>query len=93
MAKLGFADRKTEPPKDVPEMFKFLATLMSATVNNEVEFENARLASNLASRIIELMQADTRMKAVAISTHRQLTKEGFAMIDMEPTVQSGSEKT
>lgn len=88
--KLGFGDRKTEPPKDVPGMISFLAEMMSATVNNEVELENVKVASNIASRIIELMQADTRMKAVAISTQRQISAAGYPLIQMENTLPASS---
>jgi hypothetical protein len=86
--KLGFSDRKTEAPQNMPELISFLSTLLSATVNNEVELETAKTASNIADRIIQAVQADTRMKAVAIATQRSISSgnqgEGYALIDMAP---------
>jgi hypothetical protein len=54
---------------------------MSAAINNEVELDNARLALNASTRIIEALQADTRMKAVAAASGRQLSQGGWAMIE------------
>ena len=85
--KLGFSDRKTTPPKDLPELMSFLGVLLSATVNNEVDIETARTASNIADRMIQVLQADTRMKVAAIATQRLLSSgEGFKMIEMEKPV-------
>lgn len=86
--KLGFSDRKTTPPQNMQELVLFLSTLLSATVNNEVDTETARTASNIADRMIQAVQADTRMKAIAISTNRTLSQgNGFAMIELEKVAQ------
>lgn len=71
---------------------------MVAAINNEVEVENAKLALNAATRIVEVWQADTRMKALAIATNRALTAAGtWATIDVEPKLinneQAGVEST
>lgn len=80
--KLGFSDRKTTAPESMAELLKFLSTLMSATVNNEVDLDTARTASNIADRIIQGIQADTRMKAVAIATGRQVSQSsGYTLIE------------
>lgn len=87
-SKLGFSDRKTVAPQNMPELISFLSTLLSATVNNEVELETAKTASNIADRIIQAVQADTRMKAIAVATKRSISGgnkgEGYALIDMAP---------
>ncbi|MBL0142619.1 MAG: hypothetical protein IPP91_11100 [Betaproteobacteria bacterium] len=87
MAKLGFADRKTEAPTDMRGLVALLSSVMSASINNEIDLDNARVALNAATRIVEALQADTRMKAVALSSGRTLTSaNGFAMIEMEKAV-------
>lgn len=77
MAKLGFSDRKvTTAPKNAQELMALLSTIMVAAINNEVEFDNAKLALNAATRIVEVWQADTRMKALALAANRQITTTG-----------------
>lgn len=49
---------------------------MAAAINNEVNLENAKVAINSATRIVDVWQADTRMKAIAIAAGRQLTHTG-----------------
>jgi hypothetical protein len=49
-AKLGFADRKTTAPTDIPSLLKLLAEVMSASINNEIDLDNARTALNAATR-------------------------------------------
>lgn len=84
MAKLGFADRKTAAPQNIQELVGLLATVMSAALNNEVDLENAKVALNSATRMIDAIQADTRMKAVAVGIGRQVTAgSGWALIEME----------
>jgi len=70
--KLGFGDRKTSAPKGPEEVAELLGQIMSAALNNEVDLDNANVALNAATRIVEVMQADTRMKALAIATHRTI---------------------
>lgn len=73
---LGFANRRTEAPKNLPELVSFLATIMSASVNNDVNLDNARVALNAATRIVDAIQADTRMKAVAAATGKVIEAVG-----------------
>lgn len=82
--KLGFAENKTKPPKDMAELLNFLSNLLSATVNHEVDIEVAKTASNITDRIIQAIQADTRMKALAIaSAHKLSDTGGFATISLD----------
>lgn len=81
MNKLGFGDNKTVAPTDPAGHIAFLAKLMSAAINNEVDLDAARVALTASTRIIEVIQADTRMKAVAIATRSQLSGEGWKLID------------
>ena len=83
--KLGFGDNKTVAPQSTEQLIGFLATLMSAAINNSVDLESAKVALNAATRIIDAQQADTRMKALAITSNRMLTKAGgWELIDVEP---------
>jgi hypothetical protein len=81
--KLGFGDRKTVAPESPQELIVFLSNLMSSAINNEVDLDNARVALNAATRIVDVMQADTRMKAVAIATQRSIGRANFGLIEME----------
>ena len=83
--KLGFGDNKVSAPESTEDMIGLLARIMAAAVNNSVDLDNARVALNAATRIIDAQQADTRMKALAISANRQLSKnKGWELIDAEP---------
>lgn len=73
---LGFGDNKTYAPQNMGEMIGLLAQIMSHALNNTLEIENAKVALNAATRIIEAQQADTRMKALAIATGRLIEKSG-----------------
>lgn len=73
MPKLGFGERKTVAPKDLPGLVALLAELMSAAINNEVDLENARVALNAATRMVDAIQADTRMKAIAMAANRTVS--------------------
>jgi hypothetical protein len=53
-----------------------LSKIMAAAINNEVNLESAKVAINSATRIVDVWQADTRMKAIAIAANRQLTNSG-----------------
>ena len=72
---LGFGDNKVVAPRSMEEMIALLAQIMAHAVNNTVELENAKLALNAATRIIEATQADTRMKALAIAANRQIDSQ------------------
>lgn len=91
MAKLGFSDRKiTHIPQNAQDLMCLLSELMVASINNEVEIENAKLALNAATRIVEVWQADTRMKALAVASSRAITKSGrWDTIDADPKLISG----
>ena len=91
MAKLGFSDRKIlSAPNNAQELICLLSQLMVAAINNEVELENAKLALNAATRIVEVWQADTRMKALSIASNRAITKSGkWETIDSEPKLIEG----
>jgi hypothetical protein len=83
--KLGFGDRKTEAPTTPQELINFLSQIMSSAINNDVDLENARIALNASTRIVEVWQADTRMKALAIASGRLIDKsKGWSLIDDSP---------
>jgi len=85
---LGFGDNKVVAPENMQEMIGLLSQIMAHAVNNTLEIENAKLALNAATRIIEAQQADTRMKAIAISTGRIIEKaKGWELIGMEKEVE------
>lgn len=61
-----------------------LSQIMAAAVNNSIELENAKVALTAATRIIEVQQADTRMKALAITTNRMISNEnGWSLIKQD----------
>jgi hypothetical protein len=61
-----------------------LSKIMAAAINNEVNLESAKVAINSATRIVDVWQADTRMKAIAIAANRQLTNSvGWQTIEVE----------
>ena len=85
--KLGFQERKTVAPKNAIELMQLLSEVMSAALNNEVDLDNARVALTAASRIVEVWQADTRMKAIAIASGKTINQSsGFAVIDNEKSI-------
>lgn len=63
--KLGYGDRKTFAPQNSQELCQLLAQMMAASINGEIEPEQAKLALNAATRIVEVQQADTRMRVAA----------------------------
>ena len=82
--KLGFGDRKTSAPQSPQELMQLLSEVMSAALNNEIDIENAKLALNAATRIVEVWQADTRMKALALATNKEVIKvNGWQTVDTE----------
>ena len=83
--KLGFGDNKVETPDSMEAMIGLLARIMSNAINNTIEIDNAKLALNAATRIIEAQQADTRMKALAIASGRMIEKSsGWALVSAGP---------
>lgn len=86
--KLGHGDNKVDVPKSSEDIVVLLSRITAAALNNEVEPEAAKLALNAVTRIVEVIQADTRMKAVAIATHRTIDKSsGFGFIALEKRVE------
>lgn len=73
---LGFGDNKVQPPTSNEDVIVLLAKIMAHAINNTLELENAKVALNAATRIIEVQQADTRMKALAIATERSISRAG-----------------
>ena len=91
--KLGFGERKTAAPTTPQELIGFLSEIMSAAINNEVDLENARIALNASTRIVEVWQADTRMKALAIASGRLIEKSGgWSLIDDSPKLLNEGEQ-
>lgn len=83
--KLGFGERKVTAPGNPQELIGLLSQLMASAVNNEVDLDNARVALNAATRIVDVWQADTRMKALAISYGKTIVNaDGWQTIETEP---------
>lgn len=74
--KLGLKETKMEAPTNPQELCKFLSVLMAATVNYEVDIDNVKVALNAATRMVEVMQADTRMKVAAHMTGTRISEGG-----------------
>ena len=88
---LGFGDNKTIAPQNMGEMIGLLAQIMSHALNNTLEIENAKVALNAATRIIEAQQADTRMKALAIASGRAIEKaQGWQLVGLEKQIDKES---
>ena len=83
--KLGFGDKKVLAPETPQDLIALLSNIMASAINNEVDLENARIALNASTRIVEVWQADTRMKALAIASGRLIDKSGkWETLDTEP---------
>jgi hypothetical protein len=84
---LGFGDNKVIAPKCNEDVIVMLSQIMAAAVNNSIELENAKVALTAATRIIEVQQADTRMKALAITTQRIISSDkGWALVQQDHPV-------
>jgi hypothetical protein len=58
-------------PKTIPELTEALAAIMAGAINGDVKEGDARIALNAATRIIEVVQAETRIRALAhVTKHR-----------------------
>lgn len=80
--KLGLKDTKVEAPKNPQELCKFLSVLMAATINYDVDIDNVKVALNAATRMVEVMQADTRMKVAAHMTNTLISdSKGWASLE------------
>lgn len=81
---LGFGNNKVAAPQSNEQVIVVLSQIMAAAINNSIELENAKVALTAATRIIEVQQADTRMKALAISTNRMITNEnGWSLVKQD----------
>jgi hypothetical protein len=55
-------------PKNLPELTEALAYIMAGAINGDVKESEGRLALNAATRLIECVQAETRIRALAFAT-------------------------
>lgn len=55
-------------PSTIPELTQALASIMAGAINGDVKADEARIALNAATRIIEVVQAETRIRALASAT-------------------------
>lgn len=82
-----------KPPKTVPELRDALANIMAGAINGDVKMDEGRLALNAATRIIESVQAETRIRALAFAMRQQLPdslpldRPIFAAIPLDNTEQ------
>jgi len=52
-------------PKTTGELCEALANIMAGAINGDVRMEEGRLALNAATRIVEVVQAETRARKLA----------------------------
>jgi len=57
-----------KPPKTMHELTDALANIMAGAINGDVKESEARIALNAATRIVEAVQAETRVRALAFAT-------------------------
>lgn len=57
-----------KPPKSMHELTDALSYIMAGAINGDVKESEARIALNAATRIIEAVQAETRVRALAFAT-------------------------
>jgi len=55
-------------PKTLHELTEALSYIMAGAINGDVKADEARIALNAATRIIEAVQAETRVRALAFAT-------------------------
>lgn len=60
------------PPKTMHELTDALAHIMAGAINGDVKESEARIALNAATRIVEAVQAETRVRALAFATKTTL---------------------
>lgn len=61
-----------KPPKTMHELTNALAHIMAGAINGDVKESEGRLALNAATRIVEAVQAETRVRALAFATKTAL---------------------
>ena len=54
------------------ELTEALSFIMAGAVNGDIKESEARIALNAATRIIETVQAETRVRALAFATNQVL---------------------
>ena len=59
-------------PKSLHELTEALSNIMAGAINGDVKESEARIALNAATRIIEAVQAETRVRALAFATRQAL---------------------
>lgn len=59
-------------PKSMHELTEALSFIMAGAINGDVKESEARIALNAATRIIEAVQAETRVRALAFATNQTL---------------------
>lgn len=57
-------------PRTFPELNEALANIMAGAINGDVKPDEARIALNAATRLIESVQAETRVRALAFATRQ-----------------------
>ena len=55
-------------PKTLHELTEALSYIMAGAINGDVKADEGRMALNAATRIVEVIQAETRVRALAFST-------------------------
>ena len=59
-------------PKTMHELTEALSFIMAGAINGEIKETDARIALNAATRIIEAVQAETRVRALAFATKQTI---------------------
>lgn len=59
-------------PRTMPQLREALGTIMAGAANGQIDQDNARVALNAATRIIESVQAETRVRALAFASRQVL---------------------
>ncbi len=59
-------------PKSMHELTEALSYIMAGAINGDVKESEARIALNAATRIVEAVQAETRVRALAFATKQTL---------------------
>jgi hypothetical protein len=60
-------------PKTLHELTEALSYIMAGAINGDVKADEARIALNAATRIIEAVQAETRVRALAFATKQVIS--------------------
>jgi len=61
-----------KPPKNFAQLNEALAMIMAGAINGDVKEADARIALNAATRLIESVQAETRVRALAFATKQNV---------------------